>query len=110
MELFRVRFPSAAAGHKDCEWKYYVGDKTEGAMTDWRENEIIVADVRWLELNPVVVAELGGLGFQNPDLSRVDEVGFTTLSRGTAPGCNSSVRVASIEVVGYPVPRAGKAN
>jgi len=64
-------------------------------------------------LNPQTAYEMpfqgAGLGWQNPDLSRVDEVGFTTLSRGTGHGAGGSARVAWMEVDGYPVSRTAPA-
>lgn len=119
--LAKIRWKSLQSGFhllrpviKTADGKYYVGDKADGLSADWHENEIVVADVHWLALNPMTAAEStvqgGGVGWQNPDLSRVDEIGFTTLSRGTSPGSGASARVAWIEVVGYPVPRAGKSN
>ena len=119
--LTKIRWKSLQSGFhllrpviKTADGKYYVGDKADGLSADWHENEIVLTDVHWLGLNPMTAAELtvqgGGLGWQNPDLSRVDEIGFTALSRGTSPGSGASARVAWIEVVGHPVPRAGKAN
>jgi hypothetical protein len=115
--LTKIRWMSSQCGFhvlrpviKTADGKYYVGDKADGLTSDWHETEIGVADVRWLELNPMTATELGLKGWQNPDLSKVDEVGFTALSRGTSPGCNASTRVVWIEVVGYPLPRAGKTN
>jgi hypothetical protein len=98
---------------KTADGKYYVGDKTDGLTVDWHENEIAVADVRWLALNPKTAYELPwggeGLGFQTPDLSRVDEVGFTDLARGSGHGAGGNSRVNWIEVIGYPVPRSASA-
>jgi len=94
---------------KTADGKYYVGDDADGPTTDWHQHEIVVADVHWLALNPTTADELGG-GWQTPDLSKVDEVGVTTLRRGVAPGNVSCARVAWIEVIGNPVPRAVKSN
>jgi hypothetical protein len=94
---------------KTADGKYYVGDQAVGPSTDWTERDMVVADIHWLGLNPMTAAELGG-GSQNPDLSRIDEVGVTTLRRGVAPGSVSSSRVGWIEVVGQAVPRGGKTN
>ena len=112
--LTKIRWMSSQCGFhqlrpvvKTADGEYYVGDKADGLTADFHETEIGVADVRWLELNPMTATELGLKGWQNPDLSKVDEVGFTALSRGTSPGCNASTRVVWIEVVGYPVPRTG---
>jgi hypothetical protein len=114
--LTRIKFRSMQSGFhflrpviKTADGKYYVGDKGDGMSVDWHESEITIGDVRWLAFNPMAAYELpyegAGIGWQNPDLSRVDEVGFTTLSRGTGHGSGGSARVASIEVDGYPVPR-----
>jgi hypothetical protein len=94
---------------KTADGKYYVGDKFDPPTSDWHEFEIVVADVRWLGFNPATATELGG-GWQTPDLSKVDEVGVTTLSRGVAPGSVSCARIGFIEVIGNPVPRSVKSN
>jgi|SRR5579862_8239571 len=94
---------------KTADGKYYVGDNTDGPTADWHEHEIVLADVHWLALNPKIAQELGG-GWQTPDLSKVDEIGVTTLARGVAPGSVSCARVGYIEVIGNPVPRAVKSN
>jgi hypothetical protein len=99
---------------RTADGKYFVGDKADGMSTDWHDNEIAVADIRWLALDPAAVAELpwpgAGIGWQSPDLSKVDEVGFTDLSRGTGHGGGGTVRITWIEVVGYPVSRVAKTN
>ena len=118
--LTKIRWRSMQSGFhllrpviKTADGKYYVGDKGDGMSVDWHENEIAVADIRWFALNPMAAYELpyegAGIGWQNPDLSKVDEVGFTTLSRGTGHGAGGSARVAWIEVVGYPVSRTAPA-
>jgi hypothetical protein len=99
---------------------WLVGDHADGYSADWRESEIIFADVRWraLDVSKVVeaasanqkVANFKGLDFtgwvDNPDLSRVDAVGFTDLAPGSGHGGGGSSRVQWIEVYGAPVPRS----
>jgi hypothetical protein len=92
---------------------YLVGDKTESVSVDWRVSEFALADVHWFKLDPAKVVESpsldgnSGYGLINdPDLRRVDEVGFTDLARGSGHGAGGSSRVAWIEVYGYPVPRS----
>lgn len=99
---------------------WLVGDHTDGYSADWRESEIDITDVHWRQLDPAKVVEAAaksagknnfrGLDFtgwfQNPDLSKVDAVGFTDLMPGSGHGGGGSSRVQWIEVYGKPVPRA----
>ena len=80
---------------------WLVGDAADGASADWREVEINVADVRWRRLDVARVVE--GAWVEDPDLSRVVEVGVTDLMAGGASGASS--RLDWIEVRGVPVPR-----
>lgn len=75
-----------------------------GASTDFLENEFSIATVRWLRLDISRVVTRG-TWVQNPDLSRVDEVGFADLLPGTGHGWGGFVNVGRIEVYGSPVPR-----
>ena len=43
--------------------------------------------------------------FQNPDLSKVDEVGFVDLMPSSGHGTGGYSQLAQIEVFGKPVPR-----
>ena len=85
---------------------YLVGDHTEGYSSDWRENEFTVSDVRWrgLEVDRVIESR-DGKWKDNPDLSKVDEIGFTDLTLGTGHGAGGSSRVGWIEVYGNTVKR-----
>jgi hypothetical protein len=85
---------------------WLVGDHATSYSTDWVETQIQLADVRWRPLNIETVTE-GKVDkwVENPDLSRVDEIGFTELMRGGGHGSAGS-RIDWIEVYGKPVPRA----
>jgi hypothetical protein len=101
---------------------WLVGDHADGYSADWRESEIIFADVRWRALDVSKVVEAAsanqktpnfkGLDFtgwvDNPALSRVDAVGFTDLAPGSGHGGGGSSRVQWIEVYGTSVPRSGQ--
>lgn len=63
------------------------------------ETEFRIADIRWRELNIETVTE--GLWVENPNLSKVSEVGFTDLMAGG--GTPASSRLDWIEVYGKPV-------
>jgi len=83
-----------------------VGDHVEEYSTDWHESEFALADVRWRGLDPEHAVEAtDGKWRPAPDLSKVDEIGFTDLSAGTGHGAGGSTRVDYIEVYGVPVKR-----
>jgi hypothetical protein len=88
---------------------WLVGDHATAYSTDWVESEIQLADVRWQPLNIETVIEgKGDKWVDNPNLSRVEEIGFTDLMRGGGHGAPGS-RVDWIEVYGKPVPRVSPA-
>jgi alpha-galactosidase len=80
---------------------WLVGDRSDDASADWRVREFNIEDIQWRVLKIKDIVE--GARVEHPDLSRVDEIGFTDLM----PGGNSdaSSRVDWIEVYGRPVPR-----
>ena len=87
---------------------WLVGDHTDGYTIDWQESEITLADLHWRTLDAAKVVEApsaGGKWADTPDLSRVDEIGFTDLAIGSGHGTGGSSRIAWIEVYGRPVAR-----
>jgi hypothetical protein len=89
---------------------FLVGDHAEGYSVDWNITEFPLADVRWrgLDMGRGVVEAIDGQWKRDPDLSRVDELGFTDLMRGSGGGPGGGTRVDWIEVYGNPVPRGVK--
>ncbi len=84
---------------------WLVGDHAAEFSTDWVESQIQVADIRWRRLDIQDVVEgRGEMWVEKPDLSRVEEVGFTEMMRGGGHG-GSGARLDWIEVYGKPVPR-----
>jgi hypothetical protein len=84
---------------------WLVGDHATAYSTDWVESEIQLVDVRWRNLNIEDVVEgRGDKWVENPNLSKVEEIGFTELMRGGGHGSAGS-RIDWIEVYGKPVPR-----
>jgi hypothetical protein len=63
-----------------------------------------LGDVRWRNLNIDEVVEARGYWVPYPDLSRVEEIGFTDLMRGSGHGSGGGSRLDWIEVTGRPVP------
>jgi hypothetical protein len=89
---------------KLADGKTLVSNKTVDATSDWQVSEMTLQDIEWHGLNtktmtddPVVKA---------PDLSKVEEIGWTDLMPGSGHGTpGGSTRVDWIEVYGLKVPR-----
>ena len=83
---------------------WLVGDRPEGSTVDWHLSDFSTADLRWLKLDIDRVVTLG-TWISNPDLSKVDEVGYVDLIPGSGHGIGGFVNIASFEVFGRPVTR-----
>jgi hypothetical protein len=83
---------------------WLVGDHADGSTVDWHENEFSIGDVRWRKLNIAKVVTTGDW-VNNPDLSKVDEIGFTDLLPGSGHGPGGWSDVGKFEVYGKPVKR-----
>jgi hypothetical protein len=81
-----------------------VGDFADGSPTDWQEREFSLSGIRWLRLDPERAVTTGSV-VANPDLSKVDEVGFVDLMPSSGHGQGGWADVARFEVYGRPVPR-----
>ena len=94
---------------KLADGNWLVGDKATSMSTAWVVSEMNLVDVRWRRLDIKNVIETGdGYWVDYPDLSRVEEIGFTDLMRGAGHGSAGGSRIDWIEVYGKPVPRAAK--
>jgi hypothetical protein len=111
----RIRWVTRTSGFhvvrpvvKLADGTYYVGDDGAGAHSSnsklFLESEVAIANLRWLPLEIARVVTRGDK-FVQPDLSRVDEVGFADLHPGSGHGWGGFVNVARIEVYGTPVKR-----
>lgn len=80
---------------------WLVSDRFDGASEDWRVLEFNVSDIRWRKLDIKTVVE--GAWVDKPDLSKVDEIGWTDLMTGG--GSIACSRVDWIEVYGRAVKR-----
>lgn len=81
-----------------------VGDHADGSTADWLQSEFLVSEVHWLRLDPEKLVTKGNF-LPKPDLSKVDEIGFTSLIPGSGHGPGGWIDVAGIEVYGKPVKR-----
>jgi len=83
---------------------FLVGDKADGSSTDWLWSEISFAEVKWLRVD-LATGVTKGTFVANPDLTKVDEVGYIDLMPGSGHGAGGWSDVAQIEVYGRPVAR-----
>ena len=95
-----------------------VGDHADEAVPMLTTREFALSDVRWIRLDPArVVTVNGGRGggpanpnneifVVNPDLTKVDEIGFADLMPGSGHGTGGYIHLGTIEVFGKAVPRA----
>jgi hypothetical protein len=77
-----------------------IGDQAEGSVADWHQYEVSISEVRWLKLDPARGVTVGQW-VENPDLSKVDEVGYFDVIPG------SGVRIDGVPVEKLPAPPAG---
>ena len=80
---------------------WLVSELAEGVSSDWRESEISIQDLTWRKLDIRTMVEAAPV--ERPDLSHVDEIGWSTLMTGG--GTPASSRVDWIEVYGRAIPR-----
>jgi len=80
---------------------WLVANGYDDASGDWRECEFIVADLIWYRLD--IERMIEGRRVATPDLSNVEEIGFTDLMTGG--GSDACSRLDWIEVWGKPVVR-----
>ncbi len=86
---------------KLADGSWLVSDQFDDGSGDWRVREFNLPDLRWRTLNITRVVE--GKWIPAPDLSKVEEIGWTDLMPGG--GTPASSRVDWIEVYGRAVPR-----
>ena len=108
----RVRWRAKQSGFHELrlilqldETRWLVGDQADGASTDWREREFVVADLAWRTLDITRIVE--GRPVEKPDLSKVLAIGVTDLRAGG--GTPASSRLDWIEVYGTVEPASPSA-
>jgi hypothetical protein len=92
-----------------------VGDAEFSSVTMLTQSQFSLAKLRWIKLDPEKVVTLnsgraaanpnGEIWAPNPDLSKVDEIGFADLMPGSGHGTGGWIQLGGIEVYGKPVPR-----
>jgi hypothetical protein len=109
--LARIRLVSKMSGlhsvHpliKTADGIWLVGDRADGSLTDWIESEFAVSDIKWLRVDPTRMVTTGNW-VKDPDLSKVDEIGFADLMPSSGHGPGGWADVGKIEVYAKSVPR-----
>ena len=92
-----------------------VGDLTFESMAKLSLHEFSLLNVRWIKLDPerAVTVPPGpvsgnpntGIWVTNPDLSKIDEIGFVDLMPGSGHGQGGYIQLGGIEVYGKTVAR-----
>ncbi len=85
---------------------WLVSEPVEAASGDWRESEAVLQDLHWRRLDIRTLVE--GASAERPDLSRVDEIGWSTLMTGGNTPASS--RVDWIAVYARATPRETSAS
>lgn len=78
---------------------WLISDASDGMSKDWRIREFNVANIKWMSLDIETMTEKHWI--ENPDLSKVEEIGWTDLMKGG--GSEACSRVDWIEVDGFSV-------
>ena len=86
---------------KLADGSWLVSDQFAGPSKDWKVSEFNVQDIIWHTLDPERINETGVA--KNPDISNVEEIGFTDLMAGGQS--NACSRLDWIEVHGKSVGR-----
>ncbi len=86
---------------KQADGGWLISDLSAGPSKDWNVTEFNLQDITWHQLDPDRITEIGIA--RNPDLSNVEEIGFTDLMAGGRS--NSCSRLDWIEVHGNRVAR-----
>jgi len=88
---------------------WLISEHGDAAGLDLHASEFTLSETRWfpMDMDRVVTH---GKWVDKPDLSKVDEIGFTTLMPGSGHGSGGFGDLGWIEVYGRAVPRSGKAS
>lgn len=104
--LGKIKWRSKQAGYRQlhlvlklADGTWVVSNALDPASTDWRVLEFNLSDMTWMSLDIKTVAEIKPV--ENPDLSKVAEIGWTDLMNGNRSLACS--RLDWIEVSGFAV-------
>jgi len=106
-EFSKIRWRTKQAGLRELhillkleDGTWLVSQQGDPASADWRIREFNLEDINWYTIDMGTITEERAV--HDPDLSRVEAVGFTDLMRGG--GSAACSRLDWIEIYGYLVP------
>jgi len=109
--LARMKWVSKMSGYHEirpivklASGTWLIGDHSDNNNVDWLTHEFSFSGMRWLTLDIARVVTTG-TWVANPDLTKIDEIGFADLMPGSGHGAGGWSDVATIEVYGKTVPR-----
>jgi hypothetical protein len=82
---------------------YLAGSRGLNTEGDFLQAEVAFGGMRWFKLDPQKVVTT--VEVKNPDLAKVDEVGFVDLSPGSGHGVSGAFNLSTIELYANSVPR-----
>ena len=82
---------------------YLAGSRSIDTEGEFLSTEVAYGGMRWHKLDPQKVVT--GAEVKNPDLSKVDELGFVDLAPGGGHGISGAFNVSTLELYAKPVPR-----
>ena len=110
----RIRWDTRTSGFhfvhpivKLADGTWLVGDYSDGSngyTRDYHTSEFFLDEVHWIKLDMDRIVTRGEF-VDHPNLSKVDEIGFTDLMPGSGMGLGGFTCLGAIEVYGKPVPR-----
>ncbi len=110
----RIRWVTRTSGFhfvhpivKLADGTWLVGDYSDGSngyTRDYHTSEFFLDEVHWIKLDMGRIVTRGEF-VDHPNLSKVDEIGFTDLMPGSGMGLGGFSCLGSFEVYGKPVPR-----
>ena len=107
-EFAKIRWRTKQSGFRNlhialklADGTWLISDQYDDNSADWRIREFNMDDIKWYVLDMETIAEKKHV--EEPDISKVDEIGFTDLMvGGKSDACS---RIDWIEVYGKPVDR-----
>ena len=82
---------------------YIAGSRSANTEGDFLEVEIAFGGMRWHKFDPATATTSAEV--KNPDLTRVDEIGFADLAPGGGHGVSGAFNLSTIELFAKAVPR-----
>ncbi len=82
---------------------YIAGSRTIDTEGEFIQTEVAFGGMRWHKLDPQKVVT--GVEVKNPDLSKVDEIGFVDLAPGGGHGISGAFNLSTLELYAKAVPR-----